>query len=339
MDKERKQELDAAMITIEAIYVKSDHSPIARNKPYSRSYAELTDMLHDVLERRLVGEPPDDVRQLPFTKLFSMAEMVLYSIRKTPDMLLEVARPSYNGDPLVCHSLNTAFLSCAVGCQIDLSVKEITELGVAALLHDIGMTKIDPAYYAHGRSLSKAEQKKVEMHPMAGYTFFENLRSDFPWLLSVILEEHKRENDQGYGETLGGELHTFSRIVGICDSFEALTHQRPFRKPFHPSDAMKAIIADKEVLYSKPILRAFIEALGIYPVGSMVKLNNNMTGRVLRTIPGAPLRPVVSTIEENEPDIEPLVIDLSKDTNIYIVSIVYADEYARPEGKDVHGER
>jgi HD-GYP domain-containing protein (c-di-GMP phosphodiesterase class II) len=292
MEKQPSGAMTTAFITMEAIFVKNPDSPIARDKSSSRKYAGLVLMLHEILQNRLAGEPPDDIRRLPFTNLFTLSEMILYSVARTPEMLLEVAKPAYAGDALVCHSLNVAFLSCKVGFQMALSLRECTELGVAALLHDIGMTKIDAACYSHDRELSKEDQKSIEMHPQAGYAFFENLRNDFPWLLSVILEEHKREHDRGYGAVLEGELHTFSRIVGICDSFEALTHVRPFRKPFQPSDAIKSIIADKELLYSKVILRAVIESIGIYPVGCLVKLNNNKIGQVMETVPGSPLRPI-----------------------------------------------
>ena len=331
MEKFASAAMAKAFITMEAIFVKNPDSPIARDKSPSRKYAELVFLLHDILQNRLAGDPPGDVRKLPFTRLFVLAEMILYSVVKTPELLLEVAKPAYAGDTLICHSLNVAFLSCKVGLQNALSLRECTELGVAAMLHDIGMTKIDASCYEHDRELSKEEQKTIEAHPRAGYAFFENLRNDFPWLLRVILEEHKRENDRGYGAALDGELHTFSRIVGMCDSFEALTHERPFRKPFHPSDAMKAIIADKEVLYSKAILRAAIESIGLYPVGSLVKLNNNRVGQVVETVPGSPLRPVVTLVNENGEERAPARIDLSRDSTVYVSSIVYTDDYAQPQ--------
>jgi hypothetical protein len=331
MEKTSRPAMESAIITMESIYVKNPSSPIAREKSPQCKYGELILMLHEILHNRFSGEPPDDVRNLPFTNLFALSEMIIYSLLKTPAMMLEVAKPMYGGDMLVCHSLNVAFLSCKVGQQLGMPLRECTELGVAAMLHDIGMTKIDTAFYTHGRDLSKEEQKKIETHPRAGYAFFENLRSDFPWLLSVILEEHKRENNRGYGEIVNGELHQFSRIVGMCDSFEALTHERPFRKPFHPSDAMKTIIADKEILFSKAILRAVIESIGIYPVGSLIKLNNNKIAQVIETIPGSPLRPIVNAWNENDQEKAAQEIDLSKDTTIYVLSLVYTREYAQPE--------
>ncbi|MBN1127983.1 MAG: HD domain-containing protein [Chitinispirillaceae bacterium] len=331
MAKPLSREMEAALITMEAIYVKNVQAPIARDKSPSCQYGELIGQLHEILRDRLAGEPRGDVRELPFTRLFSMAEMLIYAVAKTPQLLIEAARPAYRGDPLVCHSLNVAFLACTIGVRMRLPVRECTELGVAGLLHDIGMTKIDVRAYTHDRELSEEEQELVKTHPLAGYAFFESLRSDFPWLLSVILEEHKRENGRGYGQSLEGELHTFSRIVGICDSFEALTHERSFRKPFHPADAMKTIIAEKEHLYSKTVLREVIEAIGVYPVGSLVKLNNNKIGLVVETVPGFPLRPIVNAWDENEEEPVPVRIDLSTDATIFVSRVQYTDEYIRTD--------
>ena len=333
MDKAKVKELQSALMVMESIYSKNPQSPAARSKPPARQYAELAEMLQAILQNRFAGAPPEDVRALPFTTLFSMAEMVVLLLVRQPGILLEVSRPRYSGDPLVCHSLNVAFLSCKVALQMDMAVKELSEIAVAGLLHDIGMTKIDAAYYSHGRALSEGQQQEIERHPEIGYRFFEKLSSDFPWLLQVILEEHKRENDRGYPSDGKGETHLFSKIVGMCDSFEALSHERPFRKPFHPADAMKAIIADKELLYDKATLRALIESIGMYPVGSLLKLNNNKIAQVVQTVPGSPLRPVVDSYEENFSENAPVRLDLSKDNNLYVLSLVYTEEYSRPEKK------
>jgi HD-GYP domain-containing protein (c-di-GMP phosphodiesterase class II) len=333
MDKAQVKEQNAALMVMESIYARNPQSPAARDKPPSLQYTELAGMLRDVLQNRFAGAPPEDVRRLPFTTLFSMAEMIVLLLARQPRIMLEVARPRYGGEPLVCHSLNVAFLSCRVAMQMGMAVKDLTEISVAALLHDIGMTKIDAAHFSHDRGLSAGDQEKIEQHPEIGYRFLEKLSSDFPWLLKVILEEHKRENDRGYPAAAGGEQHTFSKIVGLCDSFEALAHERPFRKPFHPADAMKAIIADKELLYDKAILRAVIESIGMYPVGSLLKLNNNKIAQVVQTVPGSPLRPMVDAYEENFSDSAPVSLDLSKDNNLYVLSLVYTEEYAQPVKK------
>jgi HD-GYP domain-containing protein (c-di-GMP phosphodiesterase class II) len=238
--------------------------------------------------------------------------------------------PQYSGDFLACHSLNVAFLSCSVGMGMEFPFKDLTELGVAAMLHDIGMTKIDTDCYIRKETISKAERNAIEQHPVLGWQFFEKLKSSFPWLLRVICEEHKREHGQGYPADVEGDLHPYSKIVGLCDSFEALTHSRIYRKAFHPADAMKAIIAAKESVFAKDILRAMIDSLSMFPVGSIVQLNNKKAALVAETVWKSPLRPIVNIILEN--DSSPIEnVDLSKENNLYITGIIYNDQYQVPK--------
>lgn len=325
------------MVVLDSLYSKNDHSPVSKNKSSSQSYLELANVLGDILHNRLQNISAENARDFPFTRLFSLAEMILLSISKSPTIFLEVMNPEYSGDFLTCHSLNVAFLSCKAGSAMDLSYKDLTRLGVAGLLHDIGMTKIDADCYHHKRDLSKYERMKMENHPNLGWQFFQKLEGEFPWLLRVILEEHKRENNQGYPAELKGDLHPFSKIIGVCDSFEALSHKRIFRKAFHPADVMKTIIEAKEFLFAKSILRAVIESLSMYPVGSLVQLNNKKIAQVIEAVEGAPLRPKIKIISQIEGELSDDVdtINLSKDNNLYITGLVYNDHYQVPENISV----
>jgi HD-GYP domain-containing protein (c-di-GMP phosphodiesterase class II) len=318
------------IVTLEYLYAKNITSPLAMSKSTEQKYAELLSRVSDMLYNKLNIGPAENPRDIPLTALFSISEMVLLALTKSKDILLNVMNPQYSGDFLACHSLNVAFLSCSVGMGMEFPFKDLTELGVAAMLHDIGMTKIDTDCYIRNETLSKAERNAIEQHPILGWQFFEKLKSNFPWLLRVICEEHKREHGQGYPADVEGDLHPYSKIVGLCDSFEALTHSRIYRKAFHPADAMKAIIAAKESVFARDILRALIDALSMFPVGSIVQLNNKKAALVTETVWNAPLRPIVSIILENDSD-PAENIDLSKENNLYVTGIIYNDQYQVPK--------
>jgi HD-GYP domain-containing protein (c-di-GMP phosphodiesterase class II) len=318
------------MVTLEYLYTKNIASPVATNKSASQKYSELVNLVTDMLYNKLRGEAAENARDIPLTSLFSISEMILLSLNKSKDVLINVMNPQYTGDFLASHSLNVAFLSCSVGMGMEFQYRELTEIGVAALLHDIGMTKIDSECYLNKESLSKLDREAIEKHPILGWQFFEKLKTDFPWLLRVICEEHKREHGQGYPSDVEGELHPYSKIVGLCDSFEALTHNRIYRKAFHPADAMKAIVAAKESVFARDVLRGMIESLSMFPVGSIVQLNNKNAALVVETVWRSPLRPIVSILRENDP--EPAeTIDLSKENNLYITGIIYNDQYQVPK--------
>ena len=106
--------------------------------------------------------------------------MILYSLTKAKELLLQVMLPEYTGDFLACHSLNVAFLSCKVAMDKGFSYKELTELTVAALLHDIGMTTMDSGTFEHGGALDKNERETVEQHPDRAQCFFSRSRRIFP---------------------------------------------------------------------------------------------------------------------------------------------------------------
>jgi HD-GYP domain-containing protein (c-di-GMP phosphodiesterase class II) len=329
----REMASQPVFVALESLYSRNESSPISRNKSSGQKYAEMSAMLTDYLHNKLNVASVQSVRDLSFSGLFSVAEMIVYCITKTPEMLVEVMNPVYAGDFLAHHSLNVAFLSSRVGLGLGLDYKQLTELSVAAILHDIGMTKLDADCYLHDRPLSKQERDAVEQHPYLGWQFFEKLSGDFPWLLRVIEEEHLREHGQGYPAGKKGELHIYSKIIGVCDAFEALSHQRLFRKAFHPAEVMKTIIAAKEFVFAKDILRAVVESLSLYPVGSLVQLNNKKIAFVAEAIEGYPLRPTVWVIGESptEPAQVREQIELSKETNLYVTGLVYNDQYQRPE--------
>lgn len=320
-------------VVLDSLYAKNANSPVAASKTASQNYSELVGRVKKALHEDMNIETISDARSLPFTTLFSLAEMIVYANTKNPEIFLQVMNPEYSDDFLACHSLNVAFISSKVGMGMGLKYKELSEICVASLLHDIGMTRIDAECYNHERDLSRRERNVVNSHPNLGWEFFKKLEHDFPWLLNVILGEHKREGGKGYPEGVEGDLHLYTKIIGVCDSLEALSHQRVHRKAFHPADVMKTIIKAKEYLFAKDILHAVIESLSMYPVGSLVQLNSKKIARVIEPIYGSPLRPAVRVVDNDgeAADESDMTTDLSNNSNLYITGLVYSEQYQVPE--------
>lgn len=318
---------------LDSLYSRSDRSPLSSGKDYVQQYFEITQRLGKIFESVIGVESIENARQFPFTTVFSIAEMILLSITKSIYLLLEAMKPEYTDEYLPSHCTNVAFLSCKVGIELGLTYNELLELCVAALLHDIGMINLVNKSYLQKQNLTEEERYKIEEHPIIGWNFFKALEDQFPWLLKVILEEHKRENNQGYPQWVKGELHIYSRIVGLCDTYESLSHERIFRKAFHPVDAMKKSIEGGKGLFEKKILKALIEAMSIYPIGSLVQLNNSEIVQVIQSTKSAPVKPVVCILEERKNRMvhTSKVIDLSKDNNRYITNVVYLDSYKTPK--------
>ncbi len=320
-------------VILDSQYARSKTSAIAANKTTEEQYAELVKKLEVLLLDKLQNNPRESVRELPFTSLFSLSDMIIYSIVKSGELFQLVMSPDYISKYLPCHSLNVAFISCKIGMGMRFSYEQLGQLGVAALLHDIGMTQLSPGIYEHQGTLSSDKRKAIESHSVLGYKFFEKVRDDFPWLMQAILESHKRENNRGYPAMVQNEMHIYSKIIGVADTFEALCHNRSFRKAYHPTDAMKTIINGKKEYFATAILRATIESLAIYPVGSLVQLNNRNIAQVINTIEGAPMMPIVKIIGEDDLNeaTEQKVINLSEENNLYITGLVYSTQYLTPD--------
>jgi HD-GYP domain-containing protein (c-di-GMP phosphodiesterase class II) len=330
-----RKSLDAipGIVVLESLYSKNERSPVSTNKSSEQKYSELVEKTKTVLYSTVDLECIRQARDFPFTTAFAIAEMIILTINRSPEVLLEAMRPDYSSEYLAAHSLNVAFLSTRIGMKLDLPYNELLQLAVSALLHDIGMTRINKDNYQHERTLSSSERYTVEDHPVLGWQFFKELQDEFPWLLRVILEEHKREHSQGYPDAVVGEIHLFSKVVGLADSFEALSHSRIFRKAFHPTDALKVTIEGNKIYFDKKILRAMIDALSMYPVGSLVQLNNKKVGLVIQSVEGMPMRPVVRVLDSSQGKFTPTneTIDLSQDHMCYVTTLVYADNYQVPE--------
>jgi HD-GYP domain-containing protein (c-di-GMP phosphodiesterase class II) len=320
-------------VVMDYLYSKNEESPVSADKADDEKYRDLVAMFEKALDELVRNDVIEGVREIPLTSLFSVSEMVLYCLVRHEDLLYQVMVPEYRGPQFASHCVNTAFLACKIGIGVGLPFPELTELGVAALLHDIGMTKIHPAYYEHDRVLSDDERKVIETHPELGQKFLEKLEDDFPWLLRVVREEHRTMNDTAFQLEAEQEPHQYSKIVGLSDSFEAYTHQRSFRKAYHPSDAIKIIIEGRSALFDRKVLRAMIESLSLFPVGSLVQLNTNTIAEVIRTIDGSPLRPVVKILDSERTGAggEPRIVDLSNEKNLFITGQVYDERYYIPD--------
>ena len=288
-----------------------------------------------------LNTPPETIRDVPFSRIFSLAEMILYSIANCKDILVEVMRPTYLGDYFLFHTLNVAFLSCQAAIGLGFSYPELTQVCVIALLHDIGMKFINQESFSHEGKLTESQRAEINRHFEETYHFFEKIKQDIPFLLQVVDDENNRllhrhleqsySNKQENYENI--KWHTYTEIISGCNTFEALCHDRPYRKAFHPADAMRMFVEKRKKCYDRKFIRAIIESITLYPITSMVRLNNNRLARVIDIVEGCPLSPVVAIIEESDTEVNFTseltgeVIDLSQKPTVFIDSLVYTDNY------------
>jgi HD-GYP domain-containing protein (c-di-GMP phosphodiesterase class II) len=221
-------------------------------------------------------------------------------------------------DYIYCHAVNVAFISLELGRGLNYSVCKLSELFCAAFLHDIGIIQYMELIGKRG-PLTAEEFSRVKEHTAKGLEILNRLGGEFsPGIIDVITQEHERMDGSGYPKGLKEEgISEFAQIVGLADAYESLTHTRPHRLRLTPPKAINVILNQKSV-FSMKVMKLLLERIGIFPVGTWVRLNTKETGIVSKNNQGLPLRPAVQVLfaENGSKLLQPKIVDLA--TNLLI---------------------
>ena len=154
-----------------------------------------------------------------------------------------------NEDLLEYHSLHVAIYSLALGHALKYSEIQLVKLGVAALLHDIGLKKIDTNIITKEAKLSTQESQAVQKHCNYSVEIIKQNKILDPYIINAVMHHHERYDGSGYPNQLTKEnISDFAAIVGICDVFDALTSHRPHRKSLSSFEALKLMMKDSEMI-------------------------------------------------------------------------------------------
>ncbi len=215
------------------------------------------------------------------------------------------------------HSLSVAILSISIGLALDLDKKTLYDLGLSAMLHDIGKTEVPYGLISKDSALSKSEFEIIKAHPLKGakYVMRNNYVTDKVY--EGIVSHHEKYDGTGYPFQLKGEdIPLFGRIISVADVYDALTSNRPYRIPSTPSEAIEYIMGGNESMFDPIIVNAFLRKIAPFPVNDYVELSNGKIAIVTRVYSQNPLRPKVKVIDETN-----LEYDLFLDPSSYSITI------------------
>lgn len=232
-------------------------------------------------------------------------------------------------DVLASHSVNVFVYAIKLGLGLKYTRHQLIELGLASLVHDIGMTSIPEEIIKKANPLDKKEFNIIKTHPLEGYGIISSLGKEYNWLAEVILQEHEREQGQGYPKGIkGDEIHEYAKIIGIADVYETLTHPRPHRNGCLPYEAMKEMMGSQRVLFSPKILKTLLSQLTMYPPCSYVKLNSNVIGRVIQVHSDRPFRPTIEVWYDSQgrPLEKRQIINLSEEPFLHITECLHEED-------------
>jgi HD-GYP domain-containing protein (c-di-GMP phosphodiesterase class II) len=221
------------------------------------------------------------------------AEEVLRRLEAEEGSLLNLSRHEQYDAFTFGHSVRAAVLAMNYGRALTSNHDALVRLGTAALLHDVGKSRI-PFEILHSRHrLTAEEREEINRHPELGARILIDHREADPLAVAAAFGHHKTLAQQaGYPDTAHEhQLSAITHIVKICDTYEALTAARPYKQPMSPIRAYRIMMAMKGHFHPR-FLRRFIEVNGVYPNGQLVTLSDGRDARVIRQSPSL-LQPVV----------------------------------------------
>lgn len=261
--------------------------------------------------------------------LSALATGIAEAVKKN-DQLLVQAMSGLEGPPLITNLVNVGILATKVGAGLGYHGKELERLTFAGLLHDIGLFAVPQSLITKSGRLTKEERALIERHPELGYQTIQKAGEKYDWLAQVVSQAHERWNGQGYPKKLKGrQVSEFAQIIGVVDIFDALVSPRSYRRRFFPHEAVRELLAVERAAFPREIVKALVQQLSAYPLGTSVRLSTGEVGSVMRINMRYPLRPVVLVEGDAVSGQEERQIDLRLTPLVSIVETLQPPDVAR----------
>jgi HD-GYP domain-containing protein (c-di-GMP phosphodiesterase class II) len=299
--------------------VLSDGSQIQEAEKFYANFLKYVESLFTIVATK---------KEIHFNQVAERVKEICDFVKDQRRYLLRIIRnenPAENDNYLASHALKSTIIAIIIGSYIKLPTHRLIELGVAALLHEIGMIMLPPQVYLAKRALNPAERKAILTHPILSFNILKNF--DFPLVVSLAaLEHHERENGGGYPQKLTGDkISLYAKIIAVACSYEALTSSRPHKDAKDGYSGMIDLLKNEGKQYDDTIVKALVFSLSIYPIGLYVLLSNGKKGQVVDVNPENPRYPLVQVFGELTPDGKNRILETSQG-GVYIARPLRREE-------------
>jgi HD-GYP domain-containing protein (c-di-GMP phosphodiesterase class II) len=211
-----------------------------------------------------------------------VVESMLDNLLQDPAAVLGLTAIKGHDNYTLNHSINVCILSLSLGSALGLSPEELHSLGLASLLYDIGKVRVPEDVLLKSGPLTSEEWRLVKRHSEEGADLLKRLQLGDKMPMIIAFEHHQRHDLMGYPDSNGAEQHLFSKIVAVCDAYDAMTTNRPFRREIRPDKALAVLMQGRGKAYDPGVTKALVAMLGIYPMGAVVILHDGSTAVVYR---------------------------------------------------------
>jgi putative nucleotidyltransferase with HDIG domain len=250
---------------------------------------------------------------LDVVKVKKSVDPMIDSITRNPDACIWLARLKQEDAYTYQHSLGASIWAVALGRQLGLPKSDLRSLAIGGLLFDIGKLKVDRELLSANRSLSDDEFQQVRSHVERGVEMIRDSGLMNKDVIDMIAHHHERHDGSGYPHGLrGDDIPIFARIAAIVDCYDAITSHRSYARAIPPSVAIKMLYEWRDIDFQGELVEEFIQAVGIYPAGTLVELSSGEVAVVMAEYRTRRLRPRVMVLldREKQPVADIKTIDL-----------------------------
>lgn len=269
---------------------------------YRRSVPKITSMFSEARLGKAVNTADCE----------ALVDEISDSVLRNPGALISVARLKRRDEYTYMHSVAVCALMVSLGKQLGLKGEQLKTAGLAGMLHDLGKAMMPLEVLNKPGKLTDAEFEVMKSHPERGHELLLEGGTVGPAVLDVCLHHHEKIDGSGYPHKLTGEqLSLFAKMGAVCDVYDAITSVRPYKNGWDPGEALRRM-AQWKGHFEPQVFQAFVKTVGIYPVGSLVRLQSGRLAVVTAQSPQSLLTPRVKAFFSTKSNMrfEPMEIDL-----------------------------